>query len=101
MSEWISVDDRLPGIGEHVLTAGYRCYIRLRLSDGRTVLRRDSRYDGTWWSEVSWREADVQGETQWADGLLDVSHWMPLPGMPDGRRIGDTADGYDKEDQDE
>ena len=65
MSEWISVEDRLPDeIGQYFAYATY---------DGMSVME--------------WRTPELNDDLQWWDGYgnptsTTVTHWMPLPGPP-------------------
>ena len=77
MSEWISINDRLPKEGEHVLG-----YIHCSKSYASVSLYVDNgnyfNPTETWWivlDDIDQIEID------------DVSHWMPLPTPPEGPNI--------------
>ena len=68
MSEWISVEDRLPCYGKYVLWLnenrddGYRCFVAFIESEGRFL--------------VGPRDFDIH------IFLEDATHWMELPELP-------------------
>ena len=63
-SEWISVEDRLPGTQKILIT------------DGDVVMRGYRRPDGTW-------KYGVGAHETWDRlSLRPVTHWMPLPKPP-------------------
>ena len=64
MSEWISVDERLPDAGERVL-----CYCRANIYE---VMKM--RTDG------AWVHNDKVYDSTYMGGF--VTHWMPLPAPP-------------------
>lgn len=67
MSQWISVNDRLPKEKGEYLVAYHPCYWD-NVSEG-TVVGIDS----------------FRGKTQWAKKKYQrVTHWMPLPDPPEG-----------------
>ena len=70
-SEWISVEDRLPGIGEFVLV--------FRSWDGKLSQRVDR-------LELHHDCEKPEGEQDWYDFLYsdiyEVTHWQPLPAPP-------------------
>ena len=70
-SEWISVKDRLPGIGEFVLV--------FRSWDGKLSQRVDR-------LELHHDCEKPEGEQDWYDFLYsdiyEVTHWQPLPAPP-------------------
>lgn len=65
MSEWISVDDRLPDDGQLVLVAKNNA-INIKEFNSSSEL-------GSFWWDI------VVGECSL---LYDYSHWMPLPEPP-------------------
>ena len=70
MSEWISVDDGMPEIGEIVVTAGYRPV------GGRM----------TWTVQQDELEETITGEAVWrASRARTVRWWMRLPELPGGQ----------------
>ena len=58
MSEWISVEERLPEENIRVLAAGLG------------VVTIDALYRGVWWC------------TETGDASYGITHWMPLPEPP-------------------
>lgn len=68
--EWISVDERLPENTNEVLVcdAYDHCVAWLRLSDKKWILKIDV--------------IEINGDA-WAELDLDVTHWMPLPPLPE------------------
>lgn len=58
MSEWINVDDRMPGILVPVLA-----------------------YSNSATCHINYRRRDCVGNSVWAE-VYDVTHWMPLPEPP-------------------
>ncbi len=69
MSEWISVEDRLPDIGEFVLVAFVLDGIHRRVPTS-------ARYEGRLrWLITTWRHSGGTFE--------DITHWMPLPNPPE------------------
>ncbi len=75
MSEWISVEDRLPDAGSYVLAAiPYSFLTGTKLEkNGFTVITLiyDKGEEGAFWFD------DRAGEEQ-----QDITHWMPLPKPP-------------------
>lgn len=65
MSEWVSIDERLPAIDQYVLVARSRCV---------HVGVYTSSYEG---NPLHW-ETDGEGFA-----IVDVTHWMPLPAPPE------------------
>lgn len=65
MSDWVSVDDRLPDSGEWYLVANSK-YKHLEIVF----------FDGTNGAGIHW--------LQNGDYLERVTHWMPLPEPPEG-----------------
>lgn len=63
--EWISVNDRLPEEGEHVIACDKE----------KAVCEAMLSVDGKFCWSVFWGD--------WGD-LMDVTHWMPLPEPPKG-----------------
>lgn len=61
-TDWISVKDRLPGSDEEVLVC---------LRHGSYEL---GRYTNGSWESLYLSDFDIGG--------IDVTHWMPLPGLP-------------------
>lgn len=61
MSEWISVDERLPDLGEEILTVD--CY-----GDMETA-----RFDKGMYGYISFFTTN---------GTVEPTHWMPLPKFP-------------------
>lgn len=80
MSEWISVNDRLPGFPEVVLVAyhsdsdGERC-----LDSGVAMLHPDGIWRG---AGVSYRMGQDQ-KYGFSEFVKKVTHWMPLPSPPE------------------
>lgn len=64
MSEWISVDDRLPVIGQDVL-------IKIPVCGHHNIEGGKYRGDGVFYG--AWCSRRGKGET------YGVSHWMPVP----------------------
>lgn len=62
--KWISVEERLPNVGEKVMVCGVKNGMQVG------TFRRISRYgqNRIWW----WKN----------DTILEVTHWMPLPESP-------------------
>ena len=70
MSEWISVDDRLPERNAHVLVH----YITHTKNSVQSVaLHFDS---------IQWRQLVGGGLMIEKNGVKKVTHWMPLPEPP-------------------
>lgn len=67
--EWISVEDRLPKGYTYVL-------VHIKEKDGSPVTV------GWYSSEWGWAGYDSYGTND-----LEVTHWMPLPEVPDGVSI--------------
>lgn len=65
MSDWISVDDRLPDMGQPVIEWGAHEY--------PTTAYRVNTHNGFRWRTYS------DGEV-----IAGVTHWMPLPEPPSG-----------------
>ena len=70
MSEWISVEDRLPPLGQRVFVAATRPAAPF------AVGYMDGSDWGIWW-EYDLTEEEIDPRE---DGL--VTHWMPLPTPP-------------------
>lgn len=78
MSEWISVEDRLPLDADFCMKGVYET-MRVLVTDGDHVTMQAfirGRTDGSKGSE--WAEWDDSGYIH-AD---DITHWMPLPEPP-------------------
>jgi hypothetical protein len=71
LPKWISVSERLPEFGAHVLTA-----------DGNTVY------------ENSLEDGDMEGGLSWDCEYQGITHWMPLPPPPSS-----TQDGHDNKEE--
>lgn len=69
-SAWIPVSERLPDLGEHVLTLRRREEFS-KLPSVKEDWIEDDRDDGLFWSE--------DGDLAVGDG---ITHWMPLPTPP-------------------
>ena len=67
MEDWIPVEVRLPKPGERVLVAGYN----------------PQNFMNTYVSIAQFR-----GDRRWS-GHKRVSHWMPLPNVPEGSERND------------
>ena len=103
---WISVDERLPDHGQHVLVWEDRFNVYAFPSghvgdDGKGRVRMG---DAIFFSgEVSWNERSVEDKSSWKNkedyksmnawdewsghgpcSFSDVTHWMPLPEPPKG-----------------
>ena len=74
MSEWIPITERLPIDGQDVL-------IIERWNDTPIVACRNSR--GDWFSDKS--HIEINGDASLSDCIDGVTHWMPLPALPEGR----------------
>lgn len=66
MTDWISVKDRRPEDGKHVLV--FSRPFRPSLDIGVVTYTDLGDGDGSWWDDNC--------------NNLDVSHWMPLPDPP-------------------
>jgi hypothetical protein len=66
MSEWISVEDRLPEHKERVL--------------GYWAALEDGAYEGI---EISWRANSNIWTSYFVPGFSEITHWMPLPEPPE------------------
>lgn len=64
MPEWISVKDRLPDTNTDVLVTVFWC--------------------GRWQVKIGWRlkSGEWNVKAGFADSVLPVTHWMPLPEPP-------------------
>ena len=71
MSEWISVEDRLPEDNEDVLTTQFNY---LDESKGRYFIVGYRK--GEHWYDAAKNDDD------WNDEMFMPSHWMPLPEPP-------------------
>ncbi len=73
MSDWISVDDRLPDMYKRVLIRADCCLVAGR--EPKTKYNEDWGIDGDWmWGIIN---------DSWCDSHM-VTHWMPLPSPPKG-----------------
>lgn len=63
--KWISVEERLPDVGEKVMVCGVKNGMQVGAFRGN--LRPGN--NRKWW----WKK----------DTILEVTHWMPLPSMPE------------------
>ena len=81
MGDWISVDDRLPEHGQHVLVwSDVDCFIgigddengALRIGDCVFRSEHDKRYDRNQW------KGRFDGSY-----FIGVTHWQPLPEAPE------------------
>ena len=81
MSEWISVKDRLPEIGERVLVSQvinrglkseYRLYFDSMRFDSDPDIEPEDLAEPWWWADFG----DV------SEVHYGVTHWMPLPEGP-------------------
>lgn len=69
VSPWISVDDRLPEVGQSVL-----CYRPYAVNSGDRPVKID-KYEG-------WLNADFEGREHGFYSTCKPTHWMPLPEPP-------------------
>ena len=85
--EWISVNDRLPEIPKDKYAVGViaviydATYEEMCGNDGRTVAE-------VHWDGKNWKNAliTLQGEfARWATEIDEVTHWMPLPELPESK----------------
>lgn len=70
MSEWISVEDRLPDAEQDVL-----CFCTRHSSVGMTVAGLFARSLDD--DQLEWMSFETEYETKYT-----VTHWMPLPAPP-------------------
>lgn len=91
---WIAVEDRKPKTGQKVIVCGRWANGNRWISVARW--QPAGTIDTSTWDEVpddwqdedgeatnptdEWMEETVEGETSWS--LPRVSHWMPLPALP-------------------
>ena len=72
MSEWISVEDRLPELGQNVIAVG-TWY-------GEICGMGESEYMGIGeWSGAGY--VSIDSDTYSTD-IVEVTHWMPIPEHP-------------------
>ena len=71
MSEWISVLDRLPNVGEHVIVADWY--------SGFNYGMAKAYYKSLWFIDKD--SVSVCGDA-YVDLGFDPTHWMPLPEPP-------------------
>lgn len=71
MSEWISVKDRMPNVGEYVLVADWYSGINYGMVKAY--------YNSLWFIDED--SLDVWGDSK-VDLGFDPTHWMPLPEPP-------------------
>ena len=78
MSEWISVEDRMPEELERT-HPGWSDYVRPS-EDVLVYLRRDKRQTVAWYSYTAgiWVTVDESVEYDYDE----ITHWMPLPEPP-------------------
>jgi len=71
MSEWISVEDRLPELGQGILAVGEY--------EGEIYGRIEGQYvgAGAWYGDRVSMSADC-----YSAEIVDVTHWMPIPAPP-------------------
>ena len=62
--KWISVEDRLPDVGEKVMVCGVKNGMQVGAFRGKLRPGNNRRW---WWKK---------------DTILEVTHWMPIPQMP-------------------
>lgn len=86
MSEWISVEDRLPEIGDWVLLFVYRgTWLDSNGSDYGKHCCCVGGYKGPRGKDEGWRDNDIPTWNQFGPDYYtsnDVTHWMPLPEPP-------------------
>ena len=63
--KWISVEERLPDVGEKVMVRGVKNGIQVGAFRGLSNPGKNRMW---WWKKNT---------------ILEVTHWMPLPGMPE------------------
>ena len=63
--KWISVEDRLPDAGEKVIVCGVKNGMQVGAFRGKLRSGNNRRW---WWKNNT---------------ILEVTHWMPLPSMPE------------------
>ena len=71
MSEWISVKDRTPNVGEYVLVADWYAGVNHGMAKAY--------YNSLWFIDKD--SLDVWGDYT-VDLGFDPTHWMPLPESP-------------------
>lgn len=63
--KWISVEDRLPDVGEKVMVCGVKNGMQVGTFRG---ISRHGKSRKWWWKKNT---------------ILEVTHWMPLPSLPE------------------
>lgn len=78
MSEWISVNDRLPNEPK---TSFSTSYVDVFINSGKLNMYRepDCIFEkGMFWQMI----LDGDGDFSYSEEITDVTHWMPLPEPP-------------------
>ncbi len=98
VSSWISVEERLPGLGPNcfvlatyrtnygkprVVRAYFAPKHTIECNGDETEFADYSEEDDCYYVPEGWYECNAHEETNW---LIDevVTHWMPLPAPPEG-----------------
>lgn len=66
--KWISVDERLPDVGEKVMVCGVKNGMQVGAFRGLSHPGENRKW---WWKKNT---------------ILEVTHWMPLPSMPEPQK---------------
>ena len=70
--KWISVEERLPDVGEKVMVCGVKNGMQVGAFRGKLRPGNNRRW---WWKNNT---------------ILEVTYWMPIPSMPDRAKEGEA-----------
>ena len=70
--KWISVEERLPDVGEKVMVCGVKNGMQVGAFRGKLRPGNNRRW---WWKNNT---------------ILEVTYWMPIPSMPDRAKDGEA-----------
>ena len=78
MSEWISVEDRLP-------EKNVRVWAHYEASENHSGLTwwRSGQWFAAWWGDRWSNRIELQAMAELCCDSLKITHWMPLPAPPE------------------